>query len=75
MTKEEFIQSFADVLGADPTQVTASAPLKDFDGWDSMAQLSAVALLDQVGAKPPPGALQKCVTVQDIINLAGDKIS
>jgi acyl carrier protein len=75
MTKNEFIQNFADVLAADPGQVAPSAALNDFSGWDSMAQLSAVALLDQVGVKPPPGALQKCVTVQDLINLAGDKLT
>ena len=74
MTTEDFLSRFAELLGATPDAVRPSTALRDLEGWDSMGQLSAVALLDELGVKIPSGALQKAERVEDILSLLRGKI-
>ena len=76
MEKSEFLSRFAEiVMEEDPSGVVPAAPLNSFPGWDSMAQLSTIAFLDELGVTLRSGALQGCQTVQDVLSLAGDKVT
>ena len=72
---KDFLAQLAEALNAEPSQLTVQTPLDSLEGWDSMGQVSVVSLLDQIGVKSPPGALQKCRTAGDIVALGGTQIS
>jgi acyl carrier protein len=74
MRLNEFLGRLAEALLVDPVQVKPDTNLAQIEGWDSMGQLSTVALLDELGVKLPPGALMKCKNVSDITALAGERI-
>ena len=74
MKVDDFLRKFADAIGASPESVRPDVMLKDLEGWDSMGQLSTVALFDELGVRTPAGALQNSASVQDIIALAGNKV-
>ena len=69
MNQQNFIERFAEAVMADPKAIQPATELKSLENWDSMALVSVVALLDEFGAKPAPGALEKCRTVSDIMAL------
>jgi acyl carrier protein len=73
MERDEFLKQLAELLAVPVTQIQPSAELGAFAGWDSMGQLSALSLLDEIGARPPRGALQQCRTVSDLLALANLK--
>lgn len=72
---KDFLAQVAEALNAEPSQLTVQTRLDSLEGWDSMGQVSVVSLLDQIGVRSPPGALQKCRTVGDIAALGGTQIS
>lgn len=50
--------------------------LTDVPGWDSLAVVGLIAALDrQLGVRVQASALAQCKSVQDLIALAGDKVS
>jgi len=71
MNKETFVKKLADILLAE-NSLTENTTLDSLPGWDSMGQLSIVALFDEcLGRKLPPGSIQNCETINDILVLAG----
>ena len=46
-------------------------PLNDLDGWDSLAVIEYIALVDeQFGVDVAPDKIRKCKRVQDLVDLA-----
>lgn len=75
MKKHEFIERLGEVLMAEPGKTGEETPLESLPGWDSMGQVATVGFLDEVlGASPPPGSLQQCRTVGDILGLVAGKL-
>ena len=75
MTGEEFLRELADVLDAAPEDLSPDAALETLPGWDSVGLLGVIALLDGLGGEPMDVAqLQLCQKVQDVIDLAGDRL-
>lgn len=75
MKKTEFIQKLGAELSIDPSKLSESAELASFATWDSMGQVAVVGLLDtELGFQAPQGALQKLVTVGDLLLLVQDKL-
>jgi acyl carrier protein len=71
--KEKFYGEIATVLQVDRSKVTDGLSLAD-SGWDSMAQVSALLVLDQFGAqRVAPDDLAECKTVGDLVRLAERK--
>jgi acyl carrier protein len=72
MNKPEFYQRLAEVL--DTEEVKPENTLKDFDGWDSLAVLSVLALADsKYGAAIKADEIRSVVTVGDLAGLVESK--
>jgi|KBSSwiStaDraftv2_1062776.scaffolds.fasta_scaffold2385465_1 acyl carrier protein len=69
ISSDKFLDRFAETVMADRKGLSPGTELRSIETWDSMALVSVVALLDELGAKPTPGALEKCQTIGDIIAL------
>ena len=75
MTKPEFLEELAATLNEDVDDVTPETELESLTGWDSVGLLGVIALLDgDLGVTIDVDKLRECNTVQDLINLAGDKL-
>ena len=69
MTQNEFIQKFAEVVAVEPSLLTPECPMTDLAGWDSVAILSAMILIDsEVGLTIKPEVLGKAPTFGDILS-------
>jgi acyl carrier protein len=75
MKRTEFVEGLCQALMAEPDQVKEATPLASLAGWDSMGQVTTVAFIDDaVDMSLAPGALQKCVTVGDIVSLVASRL-
>ena len=69
MSDQEFLDAFADAIGASPGQVKMTTNLRDLDVWDSVAYLSTIVLLDEkLGIAMSPDDLVNAQTPADILN-------
>jgi acyl carrier protein len=76
MTKREFLSLFEEILEAAPGTLTGDEILPGMEGWDSLAVVSLIAMVDeQVGITLSPKDIAKAGTVADLIGLLGDRIS
>ena len=76
MEREEVIVEIETALNAEPNSLTALSRLNEIETYDSVGQLSVIALFDSlfdtvISAKD----LAKCKTVSDLLNLVKDKLS
>ena len=75
MTKQEFLSLFEEILEAAPGTLKGDEPLPGMEGWDSLAVVSLIAMVDeQAGLTLSPKEIAKAATVADLIGLLGDKI-
>ena len=66
---QEFFDGLADILEIDAVDVTPALKLGDH-GWDSLATISVIALIDDLFGQMVSGqALNQCDTVADILAL------
>ncbi len=66
-----FYEGMAEILDIDVSEVTADLALDEDSNWDSLAIVSAIALIDEVFDKTVSGdALVDCKTVGDVEKLA-----
>ena len=76
MIKQEFLQKLGQELGIPTEKLTDDAKLSSFAAWDSMGRVAVMGLLDtELGFAPPQGALQRCVTVGDLVALVEDRFT
>lgn len=75
MTKAEFIQELAGVLMESPENLKPHVELQSLETWDSTAVLGIIALLEGLGVTVDVERIPDCKTVQDVTNLAGDKLT
>jgi len=69
-SNSEFVQRLADALNEDQSSVLESTVLADLEGWDSVGQLSVIALVDECFNKRlNVDALRKCEKVSDLLQL------
>ncbi len=69
-TNSEFVLRLADALNEDHSSVQESTVLADLEGWDSVGQLSVIALVDECFNKRlNVDALRKCEKVSDLLLL------
>lgn len=75
MTRTEFLEELALGLNEDPEDVTPEAELESLAGWDSTGMLGVIAMLDgDLGVTIDVDRLRSCRTVQDLMDLASDKL-
>lgn len=76
MTKSDFILLIEKVVECSPGKVKPGMELATVPGWDSLAVVGFIAALDkQLGVRVQASALAECKTVDDLIALAGDKVT
>ncbi len=73
MTRDEFIEEFAGIVGAEPEDLAPDTNLKEETAWDSVAYLSAMVLIDEgFGIAVPGKALAEAVSFRDILALVDE---
>jgi acyl carrier protein len=66
----EFVRRLAEALNEDQASVKESTVLADLEGWDSVGQLSVIALVDEYfNQRINVDALRKCQCVSDLLQL------
>ena len=75
MTKLEFLVELEDILQREE-KCNINDNLDDYEEWDSLSKMSIMAYYDKnFGIKLSLKDFKDLVTVNDLIALAGDKIS
>jgi acyl carrier protein len=73
MNKPEFYQRLAEILDAE--EVSPENALRDFDGWDSLAVLSVLAMADaKYGVSIKADEIRAVVTAEDLAKLVESKV-
>ncbi len=71
MTVAEFIAEMEKIVELDPGSIGIDQPLKDVPGWDSVAMIGVIALVDEkMGRELSAPSLVSCKTVNDLVKLA-----
>ncbi|HEY1598586.1 MAG TPA: phosphopantetheine-binding protein [Pirellulales bacterium] len=66
----EFVRRLAEALNENQASVQESTVLADLEGWDSVGQLSVIALVDEYfNRRINVDALRKCQRVSDLLQL------
>ncbi len=75
MNRNEFLVALDEVLEEEEGTVKGDELLEDLDGWDSLAVLGFIAMVDEkLEQAIAPEHIAKCKSVSDLIQLLGDSI-
>ncbi len=67
--KEEFIESLKEVLEIEDRDIQLSDNFRDYDEWDSLGQLSLIAMMDdEYGVVIEESEFSELKTVEDLLN-------
>ena len=73
MTKEEKLETIADILEVEVSELEDDKELKDFDSWDSVAVLAIISeVIDNTGKYLHASEIEGLNTIQDLINVLGE---
>lgn len=76
MDKKEFYAEIATVLELEPGSIKGNETLEELEGWDSMAVLGFIAMLDsRLGLIVPASSIAASRTVEDLVNLCQGKVT
>jgi acyl carrier protein len=76
MLKSQFLRLFEEMIEANPGTLTGAEELRQVKGWDSLAAVQFVALVDEhLQFTLDASQLDSCRTINDLIALAGDRIT
>ena len=76
MERTEFLLSLDELLELEPGSVKGSETLDSLEGWNSLAVISFMALVDEhFGISLQPRQIAGCSTIVDLVGLLGDRIS
>jgi len=73
MTKEEFIELLIETIDTED-EINENTLLDEIEEYDSIAILSLMSMYDDIGVRVNPKDFVELKTIQDLINLAGNKI-
>lgn len=72
MNGAEFLRELDEMLELDPGSLTGAEALADVEGWDSLAVISFIALVDEKLDLVVEGEkLARAKTVADLLEIAG----
>ena len=75
MERNEFLLLLDELLELEPGTVKGSETLDGLEGWNSLAVISFMALVDEhFGIGVQPRQIAACTTVTDLMGLLGDRI-
>jgi len=70
MTRAEFLGLLDEITEAKPGTVKGTEQLTELEGWDSLAVVSFIAVVDEhFGVTLSAEKLQKCRSVDDLVSL------
>ena len=76
MGNKEFLLSLDELLELQPGTLKGPENLDSIDGWNSLAVISFMALVDELfGIVLQPRQMAGCSTITDLMALLGDRIS
>ena len=76
MTKAEFLRKVESITEVEAGTLDGSEVLRDLDGWDSLAVMSALAMLDKhFGIKVSAERIYHCKTVAALADLTGGRVT
>ena len=68
--KNVFIENLAEALECEVTEISFSAELSSYEGWDSIAALTVIAFADAEFGKNIDGdQISECQLVEDLFKL------
>ena len=71
MTQEEFVREVEKLIRVPRGTLKTTDRMKDFAGWDSLAMIEFVALVDeQLGVEVPAEQVRKSERLSDLLALA-----
>jgi acyl carrier protein len=75
LENNEFLLLLDELLELEPGTVKGSETLDSLEGWNSLAVISFMALVDEhFGISVQPRQIAACTTVTDLMGLLGDRI-
>ena len=75
MERTELLLSLDELLELEPGTLKGSETLDSLEGWNSLAVISFMALVDErFGTSLQPRQIAACTTVTDLMGLLGDRI-
>jgi acyl carrier protein len=76
MKKSEFLLLMDELIEAEPGTLKGPEALSEVEGWDSVAVMGFIALVDeQFELALSPKRLAECRTIDDLVGLAGNHIA
>lgn len=76
MKVEEFFALLEEIIEADPGTINGAEKLKDLDGWDSLAIVSFIAMVDErFEITLSPRKIADSKLISDLVTLLGDNIA
>jgi len=76
MEKVTFLHKLDEVMSLPGGTLRGNESLGSLKGWDSVALMSFIALLDEeLGIRATGKQVMQCQTVAELVALAGDKVS
>jgi acyl carrier protein len=76
MEKKDFLKEIEEIIEADENTLDGSEVLEGLDGWDSLAVMGFIAMVDdnfQITIEVDK--IAECETVNDLVDLLGDRIT
>ena len=68
MTQRDFISEFEEMLGLPEGSLTSATEMNSLEGWDSVAYLSALVLIDEkLSVRVRPELFSRAQTFGDIL--------
>lgn len=76
MTKKEFLKQLDEIVQEEPGTLTGAELLNQVAGWDSLAVVSFMAMVDEnLGMTLAPKAIGGCKSVDDLVALTQGKLT
>jgi acyl carrier protein len=76
MNRTEFFEEIEAILELDPGTIKGEEPLASLGGWDSLAVLSFISMVDEkLGLALEAKEIKKCVTSLDLCRLCGEGVA
>ena len=74
--KEKFLEALKEAIEAEDKEINMEDRFKEYEEWDSLAQLSLIAALDEAfGVEIEDEDFQKLETVNDLFNAVKERSS
>ena len=74
--KEKFLEALKEAIEAEDKDINMEDRFKEYEEWDSLAQLSLIAALDEAfGVEIEDEDFQKLETVSDLFNAVKERSS